>query len=191
MRRRTRSAATLPWTWGSVEGAEVPDGLVDDAPRRRAARSVASDADPRVLYLWLCQLRRAPYSYDWIDNVGRRSPRRADPTLTALAVGQRFMTIFSLVDVVPDRSLTLTMRPGAPTWIFGAITVRYAIVPRGDGDALLRGDLWMPAGGGPAARLRRYLLAWGDLLMMSKQLRTLRALAERDSSAPAPPAARP
>lgn len=172
----------LPWTWGSTSGIESPHGT--GGMVRLASRAVETFASPEDLYLWLCQLRRAPYSYDFLDNFGQRSPRIPDSAMRTLEVGQRVMTIFSLTDFVPNRSLTISMRSGCPTRVFGAITVCYAIVPTENGRALLRGDLWMPPLGGPLGELRRSLLAWGDLFMMRKQLRTLATLAERTPARP-------
>lgn len=177
-----RRRVGLPWTWGSTSGIETTRN-VDEAVRL-ASRAVESDASPEALYLWLCQLRRAPYSYDCLDNFGRRSPRVPALSMTALETGQQIMTIFSLIDFVPNRALTISMGRGWPTRIFGAITVRYAIVPTGAGRVLLRGDLSMPPLGRPLGEARRTLLAWGDLLMMRKQLRTLAALAEETSARP-------
>jgi hypothetical protein len=34
-------------------------------------RGVTIHADPEVIFRWICQMRVAPYSYDWIDNFGR------------------------------------------------------------------------------------------------------------------------
>ncbi|MGO2037218.1 MAG: SRPBCC family protein [Brevibacterium sp.] len=172
--------ASLPWSWGPNSGIEPPRDIAGTV--RLASRAVETNASPEALYLWLCQLRRAPYSYDGLDNFGCRSPREPDTSMRELKSGQRVMTIFSLTDFVPNRSLTISMRAGLPCRLFGAITVRYAIVPVGNGRALLRGDLWMPRLGGPLGDLRRTLLAWGDVLMMRKQLRTLAWLAEQTSA---------
>jgi hypothetical protein len=68
------------------------------------------------VYAWLCQLRVAPYSYDLLDNFGRRSPRARDPELRRLAVGQRFMTIFRLMSYVDDEQLTLRSTSVAVTY---------------------------------------------------------------------------
>jgi len=77
-------------------------------------RAVAVDAPPPVVFRWLCQLRAAPYSYDWIDNWGRESPRTLTPGLDDLAVGQRVM-IFDLVEFERDRHVTLRMRRDVPS----------------------------------------------------------------------------
>ena len=58
-------------TWG-VEPAETViafpcDHLTDDFDADYY-RGVTVHAPPAILFRWLCQLRAAPYSYDWIDN---------------------------------------------------------------------------------------------------------------------------
>ena len=87
-------------------------------------RAVDVDAPPETVFAWLCQLRVAPYSYDWIDNWGRRSPRERDPALEQLEVGQRFMTIFRLEAFERPHHVTL--------WhdgVFGKVAGTYAATP--------------------------------------------------------------
>ena len=81
------------------------------------------DARPAArCFRWLCQLRVAPYSYDWIDNRGRRSPQELTPGLDQLEVGQTFMSFFVLRSFTPGRELTLGTREGSPgESIFGQI----------------------------------------------------------------------
>lgn len=173
-----RRGGRIPWSWGpSGRVAETRDEELH-CDVRRADRSVATSADAAHLYLWLCQLRSAPYSYDWIDNAGRRSPRTPDPSLVPAAVGDRAMTIFDVTAVEAGRSLTLRMRPGLPRQLFGDITVQYAVEPAPTGPGrLLVARLWVPRPTGRLGALRRELLVWGDLVMMRRQLLTLARLA--------------
>jgi hypothetical protein len=41
----------------------------------------------------------------------------------------------------------------------------------------LHAEMWIPLVGRLLPRLRRYLLAWGDLIMMRKQLKVISELA--------------
>jgi hypothetical protein len=127
---------------------------------------------------WLCQLKAAPYSYDWIDNRGSRSPRELTPGLEQLAVGQRVMGLFELVAFEPDRHLTAVLRARGTRELFGELAASYVVVPRGPARARLVVKLVIRWAHGPLAWAMRPLLAWGDLVMMRRQLLTLKALAE-------------
>lgn len=157
------------------------DELLADAPGRWL-RAVDVRAPAPAVFRRLCQLRAAPYSYDWLDNAGRRSPRALLPWCEDLAVGQAVMTIFTLESFVPDRELTLLMGAGRPRTVFGDLAVTYRVDPAAHRPAETRlvAALRVQDPPGPFPAARRAALAWGDLLMMRKQLRTLAALAERD-----------
>jgi hypothetical protein len=139
-------------------------------------RAVEVRAAPVTTFRWLCQLRAAPYSYDWIDNWGRRSPRRLTPGLERLAVGQEFMTIFVLADFELDRHVTVDMKRAVG--VFGAVSVTYLVKPIAAARSRLVAKLVVRYPRRPPWSWGRFVLPWGDLVMMRKQLLTLRALAE-------------
>lgn len=138
-----------------------------------AFRAIDVDAPPALLFRWLCQLRVAPYSHDWLDNFGRTSPRTRDPANEQLAVGQPVMGMFRVAAFEPGGHLTLRI-PSGP---FRGGAVTYRVAPRPGGARLvvkLAMRVWAPL---------RPLLALGDLIMMRKQLRTLKQLAEHEHRA--------
>ena len=168
-------------TWGSSEderAASYPcDGLIDH-PDRVLFRAVDVSAPAELVFRWLCQLRAAPYSYDWIDNFGRRSPRQRIDGLDQLEVGQRFMRIFRLVSFEQGRSITLD----SVTALFGHVAMTYRAAPTDAGRSRLVVKLAFSAPAGPLGAVARRVLPAGDLIMMRKQLLTLKALAERDAA---------
>jgi hypothetical protein len=119
-------------------------------------------AEPDVVWRWVCQLTQAPYSYDLIDNLGRRSPRTLTPGAERMAAGDRFTSIFRVTRVEGHH-----VRAERGRWV-----VTYDVVPAVGGSRLIGRFDCRPAGIGAAA------LAWGDLPMMRKQLLTLKRLAE-------------
>ncbi len=169
------------YTWGSTAAERARpfpcDGLVPE-PTDALFRAVDVAAPARVLFRWLCQLRAAPYSYDWIDNLGRQSPRHLTPGLERLAVGQRVMTFFELVAFEPDRHLTLVGSAPGFGANMGEFALSYVVVPRGDSRSRLVVKILVRYPRGPLGWAMRGLLPWGDLVMMRKQLLTLKRLAE-------------
>jgi hypothetical protein len=161
--------------WGATaaeRAAPLPcDALVPDG--RVLVRAVAVDAPAEVVFRWLCQLRAAPYSYDALDNLGRRSPQQLTPGLDDLRVGQRFMTVFRLAEFAHGERLTL-LTPKTP---FGRVAVTYAVTPVGErASRLLLRIAWRT----PGPRVLGAALAAGDLVMARRQLLNLKQLAERD-----------
>jgi hypothetical protein len=172
--------ASVAWTWGSTAAERaLPfpcDRFLGD-PDASLYRAIDVDAPPSVVFRWLCQLRVAPYSYDWIDNFGRRSPQRLTPGLEQLAVGQSVMSLFTLVDFERDRHVTAITRPALKP-IFGEIAASYVVAPRAAGASRLLVKLLVRHPSGPIGWTIRVLLPWGDLVMMRRQLLNLKRLAE-------------
>ena len=145
-------------------------------------RGVTVNASPKILFRWLCQMRVAPYSYDWLDNGGRQSPRELTPGLENLAIGQDVMRIFKLTDFEKDRHLTLRLKgKSRASQRFGDIALSYVLVPNDDRSprsCRLLVKLMAKYPRGLYGRMLRVLLPWGDLIMMRRQLLNLKRLAE-------------
>jgi hypothetical protein len=141
-------------------------------------RAIGVSATVDVTWRWLCQIAVAPYSYDWIDNRGRRSPRELTPGADRLELGQTMAVVFRLVSVENGHDWTaVTDRRGER--LFGPVALTYAAEPDPSGSRIV--CRLAAAAGSPFRRVRATALAWGDLVMMRKQLRTLKELAERDA----------
>ena len=169
-------------TWGTTVDERLMPFPCDPhvrAPDAAYFRGVDVQAPAAVVFRWLCQLRVAPYSYDWIDNLGRPSPRQLTPGLEQLAVGQRLMTGFELAEFEVDRHLTLVARPSFGR-VFGleALAVSYVVLPRDAGCSRLLVKVLVRHVPGLIGSLASWLLPWGDLVMMRKQLLNLKYLAE-------------
>lgn len=161
--------------WG-VTDAEVArhypcDDLVA-TPVLQAWRGVTVRATPAAIWPWIGQIRLGPYSYDWIDNSGHRSPQELRD-LPEPAAGQHFTTaagrpLGRILSVAPHEHLTAR--------IAGAFT-SYVLVPGGEGTRLLlkvvmAGRRWVAP-----------LICVGDLVMARRQLLNLKSLAENPTTA--------
>lgn len=168
--------------WGTTRAerdARHPADRHVPAGGEHLVRAIDVDADPAVVYRWLGQLSVAPYSYDLIDNLGRRSPRTLTPGADDLRLGQHVL-IGPLVEILPGRGFVTVAGPTGQR-LFGDIAMSYEAVPGISTPGRIRVCLAL----GPRRRhslgVWRTVLAAGDLVMMRKQLHTLRDLAQRTS----------
>lgn len=177
---------SISHTWGSTpeerREAFPCDAYLPDADTAYF-RAVDVSAPASVLFRWLCQFKVAPYSYDLLDNFGRRSPRRLIPGTEDLALGQKVMTIFKLVDFERDGHLTVVLDLPRAVSVFGRIAISYVISPTSDESCRLVVKIFVSYPRNLPWSSARWILPWGDLLMMRKQLLTLKHLSENQ---PAP-----
>ena len=165
--------------WGVSDGEVARRYPCDDcvaSPTLRVWRGVTVEAPAAAVWPWIAQLRLGPYSYDWLDNPGHRSPRRL-LGLPGPRVGERFTTAGGrargrIVSVEPGKQLTGT--------IMGAFMSYVLADPDRDPDhdhdrdttrlllkVVMRTSGWAAPG-----------LSVGDLVMARRQLRNFKRLAE-------------
>jgi hypothetical protein len=178
----TYLAVIGPWQrrWGATEEEvrrSLPgDGLLpSNAPS--TTRAITIDASVEEVFPWLLQIgygRGGWYSYDWIDNDGKRSAEWIDPALQRLAVGDR-----------------IEMLPGFGP-IVREIVTNHHIVSGGEADSWCL--LVEPTVDGRTRLISRWRQDWpktpatyvwialadpGAFVMEQKMLRTIRHLAEQ------------
>ena len=174
--------------WGAtddeVEGPLAGDGLVPDA-RMIATRSIDVAAPPADVFPWLVQMgfgRAGWYSYDWIDNLGRRSAERIHPEWQDLAEGDPVPagpTSFLAAVVDEPEAFAIVTPPSERIGFSLAFECRPA-----DGDqrtrlvSRARARIDVPGG----TLVERFLLGPGDGLMVRKQLLTLAERAAHSAS---------
>lgn len=164
--------------WGSTP-AERAAGYPCDRhlpdPTNEWFRAIDVDAPTPATFRWLCQLKQAPYSYDWLDNLGRRSPRELTPGVERLEVGQKVMAYYDLVEFEPDHHLTIDFR--LLNALAGKRVVTYAVAASGAGSRIVV-KIRHKRPRGPLGAVNGFMLPRVDLIMMRKQLRNLKKLAE-------------
>ena len=182
----------LPYVWGATDAERATryqcDHLLPQA-QHEFYRAIDVDAPPAITYRWLQQLRIAPYSYDWVDNFALPSPSRLTARAERIAIGQRMMHVFSIVDFELGHSLPLGPRSRIATALLGTLYGTYIVTARGDGGSRLFVKVnanyprswygWLVGG----------IMPWIDFVMMREQLRRLKGFAEASArvTPPRPP----
>ncbi len=168
----------LPLVWGATDDEArrpYPADRAVDGPVVLMTRAIDVAAPVEITWRWLCQLSEAPYSYDWLDNLGRRSPRTLTPGAERVEPGQAMATVLRVTSVDPPHQWTGVTTPRGQR-LAGGFAMTYAAEPDGaDSRIVVR---IAAASSSRPTRVRAEALAWGDLVMIRKQLRTLKLLAE-------------
>jgi len=164
-------------TRGEIASAVVGDDLVPDA-RLVATRSITLHAPPADVFPWLRQMgfgRAGWYSYDLIDNLGRRSARAIESEWQNLQQGDAVPAgplDFEAVIVDPPQAFALRLREAPGERRRTQFSLAYELRPDTAGTRLVtrvraRVDL---AGGRLVEKL---ILGPGDGIMLRKQLLSL------------------
>ena len=169
--RQPRCERMIGDRWG-VTAAEVerryPCDELLPSPAIQLWRGVTVAAPPSEVWRWVRQLQLAPYSYDIVDNLGRRSPQELRD-LPEPRRGDRFSRMAGTFGV--GRVQAVTPGEQLTAEVMGAL-MSYVLVPQGGSTRLLlkvvvERDRWWSR-----------LVAVGDWPMARRQLLNLKRLAE-------------
>jgi hypothetical protein len=167
--------------WGAtpdeIAGPVVGDDLCPDA-RVVATRCITLPAPPADVFPWIRQMgfgRAGWYSYDWLDNLGRRSAHTVHPEWQDVHSGSAVPggpIDFDAVIVEPPRAFVLRVGPGGRMDGRLCFTLAYDLRDDPAGTRLvtrMRSRVSVPGG----AFVDRFVLGPGDGIMVRKQLLSL------------------
>lgn len=173
-----------PWglTWGATAdeiAALMPGDDLVPRPTFDATRAITIAARPDEVWPWLVQAgtgRAGWYSYDLVDNLGRRSADRIIPELQDLAPG-------GIIPMTPSGRLGLRVHsldaPRSMVWgSAGETTWSWLLTEAREGSTRLVTRFRSRSVAGIPTALFVMPLELGDSVMMRKMLLTLKGRAE-------------
>lgn len=159
--------------WGVTDdevSRHYPCDDVVPSPSVQAWRGVTVHAAPDEVWPWVTQIQWAPYSYDWIDNLGHRSPQQLLDTPPPVP-GEHFT---STANRPLGRLLSVQPQVHYTGCLLGAVVMSYVLVPANEETTRLLLKIVMNGYGWLAPAL-----SVGDLVMARRQLLNLKRLAEK------------
>lgn len=169
-------------SWGAspeeLAGIVIGDDLCPSATLV-ATRSISIPAPPEKVFPWIRQMgfgRGGWYSYDWLDNVGRKSATTIHEEWQNVRAGDAVPAgpiSFTAAIVEPPRGFVLEVKSGNAQSPRLHFTLAYDLRPTDAGTRLvtrMRARVNMPAGN----LIERLLLGPGDGVMLRRQLLNLR-----------------
>jgi hypothetical protein len=164
--------------WGAtdaeINGPVVGDEICPDA-REVATRCITCNASPDVVFAWIRQMgfgKAGWYSYDWIDNLGRRSASTINPDWQNVHSGDTVPggpINFEAVIVDTPRAFVLRVEPKGAMRSRLCFSLAYELRDDPAGTRLvtrMRARIDVPGG----RFLEHFLLGPGDGIMLRKQL---------------------
>ncbi len=169
------------------------DDLIDD-PAMSATRSITLAAAPGEVFCWLAQMgygRAGWYSYDLIDNRGRRSARTLRPDWMVAAEGDQMPggpVAFTVAAIERPRHLVLALLGHRVAGHTVDFTLAYRLFDRDDGSDQVAATRLVTRAratiGGPMDRVLNPALRIGDGIMVRRQLLGLAERCRRPRTAP-------
>jgi hypothetical protein len=165
----------------------VPPFFVDSLPAisdsdcRELLRCIEVRANPSDIFVWLKQLRIAPYSYDFIDNRWRKSPDYIIENLPPLKVNTHYLLAFHIFEFEENSFIACRfcepINPPVNLYMKG-LFIEYRIVVQGT-----RTILWCKTKGYFNADIFSkgffFIFSVANRIMMTRQLKNIKKLSER------------
>jgi hypothetical protein len=167
--------------------ASLPEFYIDrltavsSANRVARLRFIEIDASTSQVFTWLSQLRIAPYSYDYIDNHGRRSPYFIVRSLPPLKNGTHCLLAFHVHEFEENSFLVCRFcEPiNSPLDLFiKGLYIEYRLI-----ECRNKTHLWCKVLGfvnrGIVSKTAFLMICGINRFMMRRQLRIIKKLSER------------
>lgn len=158
----------------------MPGDELIEAPHVSNDRGVLLQSPPDRVFAWLAQMgfgRAGWYSYDWIDNLGRRSAERIHPEWQVQAAGEQMPggpVAFDVTHLRRPDHLVLAVLDRRVLGHRLSFTLAYRLRPiDSDGSATGLTTRARIRTDGPLGRAISAALGFGDGIMVRRQLRGL------------------